>query len=52
MKPGIAATGMMPFVLCARAAAPQHGRPPEEASDLAPLDVLAMVAVPAIGGIF
>jgi hypothetical protein len=40
------------FVLCARAAPPQHGRPREEASDLAPLDVLAAVAAPAIGGVF
>jgi hypothetical protein len=52
MKPGIAATGMMLFALCARAAPPQHSRPPEEASDLALLDVPVAAAVPAIGGIF
>jgi len=52
MKPGIAAIGMILFPLRAYAAPPQHGRPPEEASDLAPIKVPAAVAMLAIGGIF
>jgi|HubBroStandDraft_1064217.scaffolds.fasta_scaffold728033_2 hypothetical protein len=56
MKGGIAAIDMILLLLCARAASPQHFRPPEEASELAPLEapleVPAAVGVPAIGGIF